>query len=278
MLPVAKTAVLWARRHAIPSLHLLHGVALARPYTVHEQLTADVLAVFGPRSAEGYLDLGLAPDRIKFTGNPAWDNYPAIMPQRDHLRRQLVQKYGLNPQWPIVVFATTWAANLTAVADEQIYGRSITAFLTVVQRLRQQGIQLNAVIKDRAANRDLGLERINQLLVAQGVTQDMVYAIEDAEAWVVASDAMIGVDSNILVEAMMVGTPAINLLTDAIAAFVAGSALPPADQRNPAGAGTALQHRRGWPSGCTGGGTDAGNCEQQAKPAEILVATVPGCL
>lgn len=214
MLPVAKSAVLWARKHAIPSLHLLHGVALARPYTVHEQLTADMLAVFGPRSAEGYLDLGLTPDRIKFTGNPAWDHYPSIRPQRLELRRHVVQKYGLNPALPIVVFATTWAANLTAVADEQIFGRSVVSFLGLVSQLRQQGIQFNAVIKDRAANRDLGLERINQLLSSSGAMQDVVYAVEDAEAWVVGADAVIGVDSNILVEAMMVGTPAINLLTD----------------------------------------------------------------
>lgn len=214
MLPVAKTAVLWARKHDIPSLHLLHGVALARPYTVHEQVTADVLAVFGPRSAEGYLDLGLAADRIKLTGNPAWDHYPAIRSQRLDLRRQMAHKYGLDPALPIVVFATTWAANLTAVADEQIFGRSVASFLSLVRQLRQQGIQFNAVIKDRAANRDLGLERINQLLNASGAMQDVIYAIEDAEAWVVSADAVIGIDSNILVEAMMVGTPAINLLTD----------------------------------------------------------------
>lgn len=210
----AKTMVLWSKREGIPSLHLLHGVALSRPYTVHRQLHADILAVYGERSLESYLDAGVDANRCRITGNPAWDGYPALTSRRQEMRRELVEKYNLNTDLPIVTFATTWAANLTAILDERLFGLSLSLFLSAVNEARSLGLTANIVIKDRQDWFNLGEKRVSEVAASLGLGEgDYVYSIQDAESWVVASDVLIGVDSNILVEAMMAATPAINLLT-----------------------------------------------------------------
>ena len=214
-----RTAVLWSRQRRIPSLHFLHGVALTRPYTVHRELQADVLAVYGQRSLETYLDQGIAADRCRIVGNPVWDDLIALRPQRAALRGALCAKYGLDPGLPIITFATTWAANLTAVLSEDMFGTTVAAFLAAVKELRAQGLAVSAVIKDRAASAHLGIDkpRVDDIAAELGLTpQDYVYTKEDGRDWVVASDILVGVDSNILVEAMMVATPAVNILSDAL--------------------------------------------------------------
>jgi len=214
-----KTAVLWSRRRGIPSLHFLHGVGLSRPYTVHRELHADVLAVYGQRSLETYLDQGIAADRCRVIGNPIWDPLIARRSQRDTVRRVLCAKYGFDAAQPIVTFATTWAANLTAVLSEDLFGTTVAAFLAAVKELRAQGLTVNAVIKDRPVSAHLGIgkPRVEAIAAELGLSaQDFVYTKEDGRDWVVASDVLVGVDSNILVEAMMVATPAVNILTDAL--------------------------------------------------------------
>jgi len=209
----AKTMVLWSKREGIPSLHLLHGVALSRPYTVHRQLYADVLAVYGERSLESYLDAGVDANRCRITGNPAWDDYPQLTANRQELRRELVEKYNLNSKLPIVTFATTWAANLTATLDERLFGLSLSLFLAAVNEAKSLGLSANIVIKDRQDWFNLGEKRVAEVAAGLGLGEgDYVYTIQDTGSLVVASDVLIGVDSNILVEAMMAATPAINLL------------------------------------------------------------------
>lgn len=215
LLALGKTTAYWSRLRKIPSIHLLHGVALARPYTVHERLICDTLAVYGERSVESYLDAGVGGDRIRITGNPAWDDYPERLPRRAEEKAQLQASYGLDPAAPIVVFSPTWAHNLSAISDEHIFGRSLTAFIETVCELREQGLEINAVIKDRPHNYEFGKQRFAAICAELGVDRDSFHYLQDApEPWVVAADVLIGIDSNILVEALLCGTPAINLMTD----------------------------------------------------------------
>ncbi|MCK6413180.1 MAG: glycosyltransferase [Azonexus sp.] len=215
LLALGKTTAYWSRLRKIPSIHLLHGVALARPYTVHERLICDTLAVYGERSVESYLDAGIGGDRIRITGNPAWDDYPERLPRRAEEKAQLQASYGLDPAAPIVVFSPTWAHNLSAISDEHIFGRSLTAFIETIRELREQGLEINAVIKDRPHNYEFGKQRFSEICAELGVDRDSFHYLQDApEPWVVAADVLIGIDSNILVEALLCGTPAINLMTD----------------------------------------------------------------
>lgn len=212
----SRTLVDWAIRKGIPSLHLIHGAVLMNPYTVHKALNADVLAVFGQRGGQAYIDAGLPADRIHLTGNPAWDVYPAgLLGKRDELRSGMASKYGWDAAAPLLVFGTTWAAFYTAASQASIYEETVRAFLQAGKALHGMGIKPVLVIKDRPPNAAFGLETTDRLASELGLKPDeYFYTTEDTEALVVAADAMVAVDSNILIEAMMAGVPAINILNE----------------------------------------------------------------
>ncbi len=212
---VPNTATLWCRAHGLPSLQLLHGVALSRPYTVHRRLWTDMLALFGERSLESCLDAGIDPNRCRITGNPAWDHYPVVRERRGEIRDSLFTNHRLNPKLPIVTFATTWSANLSAKLSEKLFGQSLSWFFAAVADLKAGGMTVNAVVKGRAVNFNLGENRIAEIAAMCGLgAADYVYVTGKAEEWVVGSDILIGLDSNILVEAMLVETPVINIIND----------------------------------------------------------------
>ncbi|MEO4048347.1 glycosyltransferase [Pseudomonas sp. CAU 1711] len=210
---MGKTVSLWARQQRIPSLQLAHSIALHEPYTVHSALHTDVLAVYGERGLEGYRDLGIDPARLHVTGNPAWDGYAQLRGQRGQACAVLRNKHQMQSEVPLVVFGTTWAANLTAHCNESIYGDSLLAFIAACENLRQAGLQFYAVIKDRPSNQHFGAQRCIELLHELGASDELYfYTAEDTQLWAVAADVLVAVDSNYSVEAMLAGTATINLL------------------------------------------------------------------
>lgn len=214
-----RAAAQWARAHDVPSLHLAHSLALVDPYTVHAHLETDVLAVYGQRGAEGYLDLGIEPARIVVTGNPAWDGHRELRATRQAVRREIQKRYGLDDNLPVVVFGTTWSAHLTAFDPGDTHASTLGAFVAACEDLAGRGIQINAVVKDRPANAELGQRLLDDLLRKVGEPrQTYTYATGDTEAFAAAADILVAVDSNYLVEAMLVGTVGVNL--------IAPSALP----------------------------------------------------
>ncbi|GAB3265686.1 glycosyltransferase [Chitinimonas naiadis] len=209
----SKTAVIWAKREGVPSLQLMHGVALCKPYTVHGALFAEHLAVYGQRGLESYLDIGVDPQHCYVTGNPAWDSYPAHIAARDTYREQLAQSFKLDKNKPWLVFATTWAANLTAVGNPLAFEQGVQQFLESVRDLRDAGIAAEFVIKDRPGTHFDAESIIRKIAEGLGLTADAYcYSTASAEQWVVAGDVVIGTDSNIQVEAMIAGTPVVNLM------------------------------------------------------------------
>lgn len=212
--PMSRILVDWARLRGIPSLHLSHSLLLCEPYTVHAQLHADVTAVFGERGAHGYADIGLDPSKLRITGNPAWDDYPQLALRRQELRTALAAEHGLSADRPIVVFGTTWSANLTALGDEALYGKTLRAFLLACKKLLAAGVSLQPVVKDRVTF-ESGPHRLLQMAAELDLPPGYVrFAMGDAASWVAAADVVISVQSNLSVEAMLAGVPAINLLTE----------------------------------------------------------------
>jgi len=212
MQAAGKTLVNWAKRRAIPSLHLAHALALADPYTVHAHLQADVLAVYGERGCEGYLDLGIEPGRLRITGNPAWDGYSHWRTHRAAARQTLCEQNGRPVDRPIILFGTTWAANLTAMGNEHIYGDTLLVFLDACEQLRRAGWSFTAVVKDRPANAHFGSHRCAELLAELSAdASDYLHTSDNGRDWLLAADVLVAVDSNYSIEAMLAGTPAINL-------------------------------------------------------------------
>ncbi|MFC7419629.1 glycosyltransferase [Iodobacter arcticus] len=213
---VGRPATLWAKAHTIPSLHLAHSISLADPYTVHSKLLADKLAVFCSRGMEGYLDLGIPSERMCITGNPAWDVYQTLCKNKKELLSAFVDKYHLKGDIPIVVFATTWSANLSAFCNENIFSETLTSFIYACHDLHKEGFVFNAIIKDRVSNLAYGNKKLNDLCLSMNIDPSLfIYTLEDSEGWAVVADVLIAVDSNYTVEAMICGTPCINLLCSA---------------------------------------------------------------
>jgi len=215
LMPGGRMAAEWAKAHQVPSLHLAHGLALATPYTVHATLTADVLAVFGERGGEGYRDIGISPDRLRVTGNPAWDVYAGLKVEKPRVREAVNEKYGLVPHAPLLVFGTTWAAFYTAASYAAIYDETLTTFLLACRELIASGHKINIIIKDRPSNASHGRDSTDRLARAVGLAPGQyVYTQDDTKLLVTAADVLVSVDSNLSVEAMLAGTPAINLMNE----------------------------------------------------------------
>ncbi|QDQ28911.1 glycosyltransferase [Chitinimonas arctica] len=207
----SKTAVIWSKRREVPSLQLMHGVALSKPYTVHSRLFTDRLAVYGQRGLESYVDIGVDPQQCYIVGNPAWDGYAGRSADRAACRASLAARHGLNPAKPWIVFATTWAAYLTALSDPLAFSQTLNVFLDAAGALREAGIEAEIIIKSRPGSGSA--EDVAPLALAAGfAADDYCFAMTHTEDWVVAADVMVGADSNIQVEAMQVGTPVVNLL------------------------------------------------------------------
>ena len=220
--PGCRAVVLWAKEHGIPSLHLLHALDLFEPYTVHGRVVSDTLAMFGERGVEHYLDgdTGVSADRIRVTGNPAWDAYPELVSRREAVRAALAVEHGLEPSLPWVVFATTWVANLTALSDKGAFGETLRLFLQGYKALVDAGRQIEIVVKDRAPNEAFGSSHLAGLVSELGIDEDHVcYTVDGIERWIVAADVVVSVYSNVSVEAIMACTAAINLVTEMDAAL-----------------------------------------------------------
>lgn len=213
-LEFSKLAVQWARDKGIPSLHLTHGLGLPRNYCVDTILLADRVAVFGARGSEMFLDGGVPPEKIRITGNPAWDKYPSLINQRPQIRQGLAKKYGFSQELPIVVFGTSWNANLSAF-DNRSFSQEIEAFLGIYPVLQEQGISLQLVIKDRPFNEKVGREVTTTLAEKFSIPpSSWKYTVTDTENLVLGADIVISSESNLSVECSLVGTPAINLISD----------------------------------------------------------------
>lgn len=210
-----RTVVEWARARNVPSLHVSHSVGLFSPYTVHRAIHADVLALFGERGGEGMREIDIPPERTRLTGCPAWDVFKGLSARRREIRKALAQQHGLDPDRPIVVFGTTWVANLTAFCDPTACESTLDAFVLACDALWKRGVDVQPVIKERPQNMGFATDLLARLAVRRSIAADrFLLAFDGLTEWLAACDAVVSVDSNISIEAMLARTPAVNLLND----------------------------------------------------------------
>lgn len=215
VLLVSRIATQWARRHGIPSLHLAHGLPLGIPSSLHRFLHADHLAVFGARGTEGFLDSGIPSERIHITGNPAWDDYPDLLSRRAEVRRLVAGHLGLDVARPIVVYAPSWDAGMSAVVADHTARQGLSNFLSSAHDLREKKLDAQFVVKGHpgADGRDEAL-----LNAVRGELPDcppVAYTRLDAREVIVACDVTVSSHSNFAVESLLAGTLTINLLDEA---------------------------------------------------------------
>ncbi|MDD5389985.1 MAG: glycosyltransferase [Gallionellaceae bacterium] len=215
VLLVSRIATQWARRHGIPSLHLAHALPLGIPSSLHRFLHADHLAVFGARGTEGFLDSGIPSERIHITGNPAWDNYPDLLSRRAEVRRLVAGHLGLDVARPIVVYAPSWDAGMSAVVADHTARQGLSNFLLSARDLREKKLDAQFVVKGHpgADGRDEALLDAVRREVPD--CPPVAYTRLDAREVIVACDVTVSSHSNFAVESLLAGTLTINLLDEA---------------------------------------------------------------
>ncbi|MFN2448655.1 MAG: methyltransferase domain-containing protein [Candidatus Baltobacteraceae bacterium] len=206
----SKTAALWAKSRGVPSVVVSHSSILGRLYTVHREDNGGTLAVFGRMGAVPHTDMGMPAERVAITGNPAWDVYAVLAERRSAVRSEMFARNAFSANDHVVVFATTWPAFFTAFCDAGHYEKSLRAAVRAVRELRDLDVPVQLVIKERSSNAEKGAER-EAILREEAAGFTPVVTDRDLESWIVAADAVVSVDSNIAVEAMIAGTPAINI-------------------------------------------------------------------
>lgn len=211
-----KTFSSWANLRSIPSLHLLHGASLWKPTTIHDHLTSDVVCFYGEEMEKSYINSPRQSSKFVITGSPAWDTYFELRKDRANIRLKLCQQHGIDPNTFLLVFAPTWAAGQTAIEDENIYSNTLSIFIHAVKQLYRAGKLFTAVIKDRKAMESYGKSRVEELCNEIGIPPSaIIYIADPPENWVVSADTLVSFESSISVDAMMCGTPAINIMLDA---------------------------------------------------------------
>lgn len=211
----SKLLALWSRRHEIPVLQVAHGTGLGRDY-IGEDNHSDDIAVFSRRSAEFFIDLGVAPQHLHPIGNPAWDTYPELTRQRETIRQQLAAQHGIDPKTRWLVFGTSWNAYLSAL-DQRDFDDQVDVACRALAELLQGGASDTLlIIKDRVFGDtpESRQQRLANIADRHGVSVCVHYANDDARHWVVAADVVISLDSNLSIEAILADVPAVNLVSD----------------------------------------------------------------
>jgi len=198
------------RRNGISTFLVAHGTLLGSDYTVSGDVLTDVVFTFGPSAARRLAERGLHPGRIHVTGNPAWDHYPHFLDQRKAVREHVCRECAFDESRPLLMFGTTWMTHIMRFQEDDLFEATTRAFLRAVRILRERGVAFNCIIKDRASNAKFGKDLIARFAHEERVT-DYRYAAGLAEQGIVSADILVAYDSNLFVEAMFAGLPAINM-------------------------------------------------------------------
>ncbi len=210
LLPISKARALWGRAHGVPVLQVAHSLILQSAFrTSHRELHSDALAVFGEAGRAPYREMGIADERLPITGNPAYDAFPALVADRDRIRAAVRARYRRGAGARLVLFATTAVVNHRAFIDPRYGERTLDAWFAA-RAVAQRVPDAFFVVKGRAVDDRASSEAAAAL---HGISPE-TWAFEDdgIDELIVAADAVVSVFSNVSVQAMLGGVPAIDLI------------------------------------------------------------------
>lgn len=212
-----RTAVQSCRRYGIPSLHILHGI----PYQTqagHDVFEADVVAAQGTRARDALVRLGHDPGRIVLTGGMEWDRYGA--PLTDERKTAARAALGLDPARPVVGYASTFTHAFSAVSARHpaYHDATTAAVLGAFGELAGRHRDWQFVVRPHPGDTD-GASRMAAMASEAGAPP-VAWSVDDPYDFLAACDAVGCVQSNIGVEALLLGKPVVNVAIEAFAAAV----------------------------------------------------------
>lgn len=220
-----KAVTLEANRLGIPVLHLLHGFPNGA-VNLQNEFYADRLAAFSGRVAGMYESMGLGRSRIAITGNPYWDGF--LRPMRPGWRQRALERTGLEDGRPTIVLAITYTHALSEVsARYPDYVREMAQFaLDELGRLFRGHPDWQLLIRPHPhmANHVPDLEGKAR---AAGIERVWVDTTLPPQAALSLASLVICTQSNLGIEGLLLGVPAIDLVLRDLAQPVYDEGLGP---------------------------------------------------
>ncbi len=214
VLPTSRSLVLKASRIGIPSLHVIHSVPCGAA-TSHPAVPSTHLAVYSEHTKRLYESLGVESDRIFVTGNPAWDRLAG--PPRPALRRRICHELGLDPAKPVITYALTnsghWSAAMARYPEVHI--RMTEAVIEAFTVLSRKHPDWQFGLRPRPwPDTSCPIEAMVDEAREAGLARAFVDRL-DPYASVALADVSLSTESNMGIEAMLLGKPVINVVVSA---------------------------------------------------------------
>ncbi len=211
----SKAMALWARHRQIPVLHIYDGMALDGQYAGIEDLQADAFVVYGPRSGESFQDMGMTPERLVNTGNPAWVKFSELIGLKKNCREALSRLLGWG-NGPLVVFGSTFAPFRTPSLDPGILSHVLRGFFRCAREIQKVRPSTIWAVLLRPGDPAECEAEFASWAIEDGLARGSVrFYRNEPELFLAAAHAVVSVDSTLSAEALLVGTRAINVYTDA---------------------------------------------------------------
>jgi hypothetical protein len=199
-------------------VHVPHAV-LPRPNVPApwqgSRVYADVVCAPGEFSRAQYVGYGAAPEAVALTGAPRWDGHAGRdEAARARLRAETAAALRLDPAAPIVVFGPSWVERSTANASQHVQGALAVLQGVLAGVARRPDAQL--VVKlhpGEMARPGVKLDALAQgyLGVARRAGVERVTITGGHRAALVATaDLLVGINSNLCLEAMLCGRAVVN--------------------------------------------------------------------
>lgn len=208
-----RTAIQTARRLGVPSLHILHGI----PYQTlqgHDVFEADIAAAQGSRARGALIRAGHPEDRVVITGGMEWDQYTTE--QTPETKQNAIASLGLDPNRPILGYAATAPHSFSEISHRHpdYADETSRAIIAAFATLQSEHPDWQFVARPHLCDAH-GPDRMREWAEAFGV-QELNISEGPTCEFLSSLDAIACVQSNIGVEAMLLGIPVVNVAIDAV--------------------------------------------------------------
>jgi hypothetical protein len=194
-----RSVIAGARLADVPSFSIQYGFATDNP-EIGEPFE-DVLFLQGSRTAKCYLRRGASAKKLAVVGTTAYDRLTMLQGQRDGIRRELAQRFDLNPKMLWIVVAT-WHV-------QSVYPRSVKEeeLSLVAQAISEfPGVQL--LFKLHPSDKEFG--KLEKALAGRyGLSARVIDNVEMNEKLLLAADTVICNYSTLATMAIVAKTPVV---------------------------------------------------------------------
>lgn len=204
-----RTVVETATRLGIPSLQVVHGVPCGTP-TTHLAHTATYVAAYSEYVKQIYASFGIDPTRIFVTGNPGWDRF--ARPPRSRMNNEVRTYMGLEPERPVLTYAMTnstrWSTE--TLAHPQHHIENAEAVVDAFGGLARRHPHWQFMLRPRPGDQSAPVQRLMERAQEAGIKRLINDQLPVYESLVI-TDVMVCTQSNIGLEALLLGKPVVNV-------------------------------------------------------------------